>query len=84
MAAVLFILLPPLSMPKFNKYVVKVIIVYCRAIIGKTKVEIKFNSKMIIYYKIRKRLRCCHCERYNNVYVPCIINRQRLSVAKYF
>lgn len=30
-----------------------------RAIIGKTKVEIKFNSKMIICYKIRKRLSCC-------------------------
>jgi hypothetical protein len=27
------------------------------AIIGKTKVEIKFYRKMIIYYKIRKRLR---------------------------
>jgi hypothetical protein len=84
MAAVLFILLLPLSMPKINNHVVKAMIMHCLAIIGKTKVEIKFNSKMIIYYKIRKRLRCYRCERYNNVYVPCLINRVRLSVAKYF
>jgi len=62
-------------MLKINNHVAKVMIMHCRAIIGKTKVEIKFNSKMIIYYKIRKRLRYDYCKRSNNVYVPCLINR---------
>lgn len=80
----LFILLIPLSMSNSNTHIVKAMIVHCRAIIGKTKVEIKFNSKMIIYYKIRKRLRYCYHSDSDSVYVPCLTNRQWLSVAKYF
>lgn len=71
-------------MSNLNNHVVKAIIMHSRAIIGKTKVKIKFNSKMIIYYKIRKRLRYRYYKRSDNVYVPCLTNRQWLSVTKYF
>jgi hypothetical protein len=69
-------------MSNFNNHIAKVMIMHCRAIIGETKVKIKFNSKMIIYYKIRKRLRYSYYKRSDSVYVPCLTNRQWLSVAK--
>jgi len=71
-------------MSNCNNHIVKVTITHCRAIIGKTKVEIKFNNKMIIYYKVRKRLRYCYYGCCINLYVPCLTNRQQLSVTKCF